>query len=61
MDDILGKGGGGSGTPLYDLYGNVLLDRVSVSNPQRLTSTQILVHYPPPGIMLLLPYIKRIS
>ena len=33
---------------MYDLYGNVPLDRVSVSNPQRLTSTQILVHYPPP-------------
>ena len=50
MDYILGRGG--SGTPLYDLYGNVPLDRVSVSNPQRLTSSQILAHYPPPDYII---------
>ena len=28
-----GGGGGVGGTPLYDLHGNVALDRVRVSNP----------------------------
>ena len=31
-----GGGGGVGGTPLYDLYGNVPLDRVRVSNPHSL-------------------------
>ena len=37
VDYIFGWGRGGvGGTPLYDLYGNVALDRVRVSNPHSL-------------------------